>query len=227
MNIFECEYIFKFIPKLIPVIPITLEIWFFSVLGGTIVGALFFIIREKRIPVLSILVRMIISILRGVPPLTQLFVFYYGLPQMLKGIGIDINDWAPIVFVIAAYSLGQSATVMENLRAAFASVGKGQREAAYSIGMTTPMAYTSIILPQAMTVALPGFGNLCISSLKNTSIAFSVGVIELLARAQQLFGAYQHRMEGYVALAIIYYCLYLLIKQLFNIMEKKFSYEKY
>lgn len=227
MKIFEWKYIFIFLPKLLPMLPITLEIWICSVIGGLLVGSLFMLIREKKIPVLSQLVRIIISIVRGFPPLTQLFVFYYGLPKILELFGININDWDALIFVILAYSLGQGATVMENLRSAFASVGKGQREAAYSIGMTNSAAYFRIILPQAMVVALPNFSNLCISTLKNTSIAFSVGVVEIVARASQLSGLMQHKMESYIALAIIYYVLYLLIKTGFNYLEKKFSFDKY
>ncbi|MBQ8934729.1 MAG: amino acid ABC transporter permease [Lachnospiraceae bacterium] len=185
------------------------------------------IIREKEIPVLTQLVRAVVSIVRGVPPLTQLFVFYYGLPKVLEVFGININDWSPVFFVVAAYSLGQSATVMENLRSAFSSVGLGQREAAYSIGMTTSMAFIRIIIPQALTVALPNFSNLCVATLKNTSIAFSVGVIELVARANQLSGAMQHKLESYVSLAIIYYILYLAITTGFKYLEKKISFVKY
>lgn len=227
MKIFEWKYIFIFLPKLLPMLPITLLIWILSVVGALILGAGFMVIREKKIPALSQLVRVIMSIIRGFPPLTQLFVFYYGLPKLLSLVGIDVNDWAPLVFVVLAYALGQSATVMETFRSAFASVGKGQTEAAYSIGMTNRMAFFRVTLPQAMVVALPNFSNLCISTLKNTSIAFSVGVVEIVARANQLSGAMQHKMESYIALAIIYYVIYLFLKKGFNVLEKKFSFEKY
>ena len=214
MKIFEWKYILIFLPKLLPMLPITLLIWILSVVGALILGAGFMVIREKKIPVLSQLVRVIMSIIRGFPPLTQLFVFYYGLPKLLSLVGIDVNDWAPLVFVVLAYALGQS-------------VGKGQTEAAYSIGMTNRMAFFRVTLPQAMVVALPNFSNLCISTLKNTSIAFSVGVVEIVARANQLSGAMQHKMESYIALAIIYYVIYLFLKKGFNVLEKKFSFEKY
>lgn len=227
MKIFEWKYIFTFLPKLLPMLPVTLLIWILSVIGALVFGAIFMVIREKKIPILSQLVRVLISILRGFPPLTQLFVFYYGLPKLLGLIGIDVNDWEPIVFVVIAYALGQSATVMETFRAAFSSVGVGQKEAAYSIGMTNSRAFFRIILPQAMVVALPNFSNLCISTLKNTSIAFSVGVVEIVARANQLSGAMQHKMESYIALAIIYYLIYLLLKTIFDSLEKRFAFDKY
>ena len=214
---FEWKYVFKAMPRLLHFIPITLLIWASIILSGVFVGSLFAVIRTKHIPVLEQLVRVIISVVRGIPPLTQLFIFYFGMPALR----ID-GMW----FVILAYGLSNGAVISENLRAAFASVGKGQEDAAYSIGMTGTKAFFRIMIPQALVVALPSFGNLCVASLKNTSLAFSVGVIELMTTANQIGTFTMHRMESYVAVALVYYVLYLIIRSIFRLIEHKASYQK-
>ena len=222
---FDWSYVVYYLPRLLSFIPITLLVWALSIVSGLVLGVIFAIIREKRIPVLWQLVRVIMSIVRGIPPLTQLFIFYYGVPMVLSVFGVDCSDMNGIWFVILAYGISQAAAVSENIRASLASVGKGQLEAAYSIGMTGPAAYFRIIVPQALVVALPTFANLCIATLKSTSLAFSVGVVEIMTRAQQLAANTMHIMESYVSLALIYYVIYLILKFLFDVLERKISFE--
>ena len=223
---FEWKYVFKAMPRLLHFIPITLLIWATIILSGVFVGSLFAVIRTKHIPVLEQLVRVIISVVRGIPPLTQLFIFYFGLPALFLEIGIDITRIDGMWFVILAYGLSNGAIISENLRAAFVSVGKGQEDAAYSIGMTGTKTFFRIMIPQALIVALPSFGNLCVAALKNTSLAFSVGVIELMTTANQVATFTMHRMESYVAVALVYYVLYLCIRTIFRFIEHKASYQK-
>ncbi len=223
---FEWKYVIKAMPRLLHFIPITLEIWAAIIASSVLVGTLFAIIRTKHIPVLEQLVRVIISVVRGIPPLTQLFIFYFGLPALLLKVGVDITRIDGMWFVIMAYGLSNGAIISESLRAAFASVGKGQEDAGYSIGMSGTKVFLRIMIPQALVVALPSFGNLCVAALKNTSLAFAVGVIELMTTANQ-FGTYSlHRMESYVAVAIVYYSLYLVIRFVFNRIENRVAYQK-
>ncbi|HCA21958.1 MAG TPA: cysteine ABC transporter permease [Lachnospiraceae bacterium] len=223
---FEWKYVIKAMPRLLHFIPITLEIWAAIIASSVLVGTLFAVIRTKHIPVLEQLVRVIISVVRGIPPLTQLFIFYFGLPALLLKVGVDITRIDGMWFVIMAYGLSNGAVISESLRAAFASVGKGQEDAGYSIGMSGTKVFLRIMIPQALVVALPSFGNLCVAALKNTSLAFAVGVIELMTTANQ-FGTYSlHRMESYVAVAIVYYALYLVIRFVFNRIENRVAYQK-
>jgi L-cystine transport system permease protein len=225
MTPFDISYVWYYLPRLLPFIPVTLKVWILSILCGLILGVLFAIIRMKHIPILAQFVRVIMSIVRGVPPVTQLFLFYYGLPMLLAQVGIDLSDLDGIWFVVFAYGISQGVAVSENLRASFASVGKGQLEAAYSIGMTSPASYFRIMIPQALVVALPNFANLCMSTLKSTSLAFSVGVVELMTKASQMAATKQHLMESYISLAIVYYALYLVIKFVFDRVEHRIAFE--
>jgi L-cystine transport system permease protein len=160
--------------------------------------------------------------MRGTPVITQLFLTYFALPVALMELtGINITRVPGMFFVTLTYSVYFGASVAENLRGSMNAVGRGQFEAAYSLGMTEFTAFRRIIFPQMIVVALPNFSNIFIRELKNTSLAFSVGVIEMVSAARNLGSVYMHNFEAYAAIAIIYYVLYIMVLQIFNFIEKK------
>jgi L-cystine transport system permease protein len=201
-------------------LPVTLLVLFASVLSSLVVGSLFYVIRSKKIPVLSQFVRILMSYMRGTPIITQLFLTYFSLPILLKGINIDITRLPGIYFVVFTYAVYFGAGVSENLRSSLAAVGSGQFEASYALGMTEFAAFRRIIFPQMVAVALPNFANIFLRALKNTSLAFSVGVVEMMSMAQLLGGSHEHRLEAYISISIIYYALYLMAIRIFNMVEK-------
>jgi L-cystine transport system permease protein len=158
--------------------------------------------------------------MRGTPVITQLFLTYFAMPILLKNIGIDITRLPGIYFVVFTYAVYFGAGVSENLRSSLSSVGIGQAEAAYSLGMTEFTAFRRIIFPQMIMVALPNFANIFVRALKNTSLAFSVGVIEMMSMAQLLGSTKMHFTEAYISISIIYYVMYLIAIRIFNLLEK-------
>lgn len=223
MRTFESTYVWTYFKLIIAYIPSTLEILAGSLILALILGTIVAIIRLNKVPVLSQIVRVIISFVRGTPVITQLFLIYFGVPQILKTAGIDVSGIPGFVFVIITYGFNIGAAVAENLRAAFASIGKGQKEAAYTVGLSSFDAYRLIIIPQAMLVAIPNFSNIFVAALKNTSLAFSVGIVEMMSRARLLGGSSYHFLESYLAVAIIYYVMYLAISIAFKALEKYLS----
>jgi L-cystine transport system permease protein len=221
MQTFESKYVEKFFFKILNYIPATLEILILSLIMALLVGSVIALIRLRNIPVLSQVARVFLSYARGTPVLTQLFIIYYGVPQLLLQIGIDVSRVPGYVFVVITYGFNIGAAVAENLRAAFASVDNGQREAGCTIGMTGFQTFWHIILPQAMVVAIPNFSNIVVASLKNTSLAFSVGVIEMMSHAKRLGASTNHFMESYLAVAVIYYVMYLVLSFAFKQLEKR------
>jgi L-cystine transport system permease protein len=149
--------------------------------------------------------------MRGTPTIIQLFLVYYGLPVLLGAIGIDVSDVSEIVFVILAYGLGIGAFLAEIIRGAINSVDAGQKEAAYAVGMKTYQVFYRVILPQALIVAVPNFTNLLIAYLKETSLAFTLGVVDMVGRAFALGNLNYHYLEIYIGLTVIYYivCIFL------------------
>jgi L-cystine transport system permease protein len=199
----------------------TLLIVFFSILLGLVIGLLVALPRLYKIAVLERFSEIYISFFRGTPILIQLFLIYYGLPEILLMVHMDISKAPVLDFVILTYALNSGAFLSEAIRSAVLSVDRGQVEAAYSIGMTGFQAFTRVVMPQAIAIAIPVFANLVISNLKDTSLAFTLGVMDLTGKAQTLAQLTQHFMETYIALAFIYLAISLLLEKLFAMGEKR------
>lgn len=127
----------------------------------------------------------------------------------------------PLYAAIATYALSSAATIAEVIRAGVNSVDAGQAEAAYSIGLSSRQTFLRIILPQALYQALPNFGNLVIGYLKDTSLAFSIGVMDMSGRGQTLITLSNHALEVYISLSIIYYLTAVLLEYSFKWIEKR------
>jgi len=218
---FDIELIFTSIPQLLSYLHITIWILVASLLIGSTLGLFIALPRIYKVPVLSQLAAVYISFMRGTPILIQLFLVFYGVPALLQLIHIDVSRMAPLVFVIITYSLSTAASFSEMMRGAINSVDKGQTEAAYSVGMTGKQSFTRIVLPQALVVAFPNFGNLVIGSLKDTSLAFTIGVMDMMGRGDTIIAATAHAVEVYIALAIIYYLVAIILEKFFMKFEQK------
>ncbi|MED3932129.1 amino acid ABC transporter permease [Priestia megaterium] len=218
---FDIELIFTSIPQLLSYLHITIWILVASLVIGSTLGLFIALPRIYKVPVLSQIAAVYISFMRGTPILIQLFLVFYGIPALLQLIHIDVSRMAPLVFVIITYSLSTAASFSEMMRGAINSVDKGQTEAAYSIGMTGKQTFTRIVLPQALVVAFPNFGNLVIGSLKDTSLAFTIGVMDMMGRGDTIIAATAHAVEVYIALAIIYYLVAIILENFFVKSEQK------
>ncbi len=219
-KVIDLSLVWKFLPQLLPFIPKSLLMLLACVAASLVVGMMLGIIRIYKVPVLHQMATLIISFSRGTPILTQLFIFYYGLPEVLKFTGLDLSRMSGMFFVILTYGLNFGASTAENIRGAISSVGTGQFEAAYSIGMRPLVAFRRIIFPQALAVMIPNMSNTYLKALKNTSLAFSVGVVDLMSKGKILGQTTMHFFEAYLALAIIYYILYLICNRLFQTAER-------
>ncbi|MBO9600453.1 MAG: ABC transporter permease subunit, partial [Cohnella sp.] len=126
-----------------------------------------------------------------------------------------------LLFVIAAYGLHSAAYISEGIRAAVTAVDKGQVEAAYAVGMSGFQAFSRIVFPQALAISVPILANLVIATLKDTSLAFSLGVMELTGKSQTLFTVSRHMIESYLALALIYLGISMILERLFLLAERR------
>lgn len=167
-----------------------------------------------------------IHILRCTPSIVLLFIVFYGIPKfVLVVFGININFWPKIIFVIIALSLLYSAELAEIIRSALISVGREQYEAGLSVGLSPFKSLFRIVIPQAFVVAIPNFGNSLIALLKEGSLAYTIGLIDVMGSGNLIiarnYGAYA--LETYIALAIIYWSLTLIIENVFKILQKHFS----
>ncbi|NEW05087.1 amino acid ABC transporter permease [Paenibacillus sp. SYP-B3998] len=218
---FDITLVLDFLPKLLYYLPLTLLILVASLAIGFALGLLIALTRLYRIPVLSQISVVYVSFIRGTPILIQLFLVFYGLPMLLQIVQVDISRMDPIYFVIITYGLSIAAFKSENIRAAVNSVDRGQTEAAYAVGMTGTQSFLRIVVPQALLIAFPNFANSVIGFLKDTSLAFSIGVMDMMGRGQTLIAATAHTLEVYISLTIIYYITVLLFEKVFKVTEFK------
>lgn len=227
MKLFDFQQVLKNIPELLAYLPITLELALLSMAMGLLLGLLLAIIKIKQIPVLRQLSAVFVSIIRGTPVLVQLYIVYFGVPMFLKylnqqyGANLAVANIPGFVYAVMALGLNSSAFSSEMIRSALMSVGKGQIEAANAVGMTYGQALRRIILPEALTVALPTIGNSLISAIKGTSLAFTCAVVEMTAQGKIIGGRNYRNFEVYVSLAIIYWIVTVIIEQILKFTEKK------
>ena len=229
MKLFDFQQVLKNIPELLAYLPITLELALLSMAMGLLLGLLLAIIKMKQIPVLRQLSAVFVSIIRGTPVLVQLYIVYFGVPMFLKylnqqyGTNLAVANIPGFVYAVMALGLNSSAFSSEMIRSALMSVGKGQIEAANAVGMTYGQALRRIILPEALTVALPTIGNSLISAIKGTSLAFTCAVVEMTAQGKIIGGRNYRNFEVYVSLAIIYWIVTVIIEQILKFTEKKLA----
>ena len=167
-----------------------------------------------------------INVIRCTPSIVLLFIVYYGIPKLALGLfGLDLNFSSKIIYVIISLSLLYSATLSEVIRSAYLALGRAQYEAALSIGLTPWQAVRRVMLPQGIVIALPNLGNSLISLFKEGSLAFTIGLIDMMGAGNLIisrnYGAYS--LETYLALAAIYWALTLIIEQVFLRLEKHYS----
>lgn len=228
-DLFDIEQVFTNIPDILRYFPVTMELAIGSMVVSLILGLIMAIIKMKEIPVLKQIINVIISVIRGTPILVQLYVTYYGIPMILKyinyvnGTDYNVNGVPPILYAFVALAINEAAYNAEIIRASLQSVGTGQIEAASSLGMTYFQSLRRIILPEAVTVALPSLGNSFIGLIKGTSLAFTCAVVEMTAQGKIIAGRNFRYFEVYCSLAIIYWVITIVIEQVIKVVEKKMA----
>jgi L-cystine transport system permease protein len=218
---FELKYLLDFFPKLLPYLGITFYIVAMSIVLGLVFGLLVALPRLYNVPVLKRVSEVYVSFFRGTPILIQLFLIYYGLPEILKIFHLDVAKWPVLFFVILAYTLNAAAFTSENIRAAVNAVDRGQMEAAYAIGMNGYQAFTRIMIPQALAIGIPVFTNHVLGTLKDTSLAYTLGVMDITGKSTTLGTATLHFIEVYVDLSLIYLLVSMVLERLFLKLERR------
>lgn len=212
----------EYVPKIMTAFPVTLEIMGMSLLLSIVIGIVIAAGSLSRAKFPAAFCRGYISFMRGIPTLVLIFLIYLGLPQLMAGFGIYMNNVSTTAYIIVTLSLSSSANMAEMMRSSYIAVDKGQMEAAYSVGMTTGDALRRIVIPQAVGIAIPTLGNNIIMLFKSTSLAFTVGVLDILGKARAIsaasYGA--NRLNVYVATAFIFWATCALLERLFKIIEK-------
>jgi len=188
--------------------------FFFGLIGGTLV-AIALISPYKW---LKLLCQVYVDFFRGTPMLVQLFLIYFGLPGLLKGLGLDFSlDRLPAAII--ALSLNVAAYLAEIMRGGIQSVDKGQWEACSSLGMNAVQTMREVIFPQAFRRMIPSLANEFITLIKDTSLAAVIGFEELFRQGQLLVATTYKAFEIYIGVALVYLFLTTLSSYFFKWLE--------
>jgi polar amino acid transport system permease protein len=170
---------------------------------GVFLGVVSALMRMSKNPLLSGPANFYVWFFRGTPLLIQLLFWYNGVPQLFNNPDItrELTSFRVAIFALA---VNEGAYMTEIVRAGIESVEGGQMDAGKSLGMTYAMAMRRIILPQAFRVILPPTGNEFIAMLKNSSLAFAIGLVELSNAARSIYSVNYNVMELLVVASIWY-----------------------
>ncbi|MCC8978497.1 amino acid ABC transporter permease [Bradyrhizobium acaciae] len=195
--------------------------WWIAFAIGVVVG----IGRTVQNPFLRALARLYVEIFRNIPVLVQMFLWYFVLPELLP---TTMGDWIKQIpppwgtFLPALWCLGlyTAARIAEQVRAGIEALPRGQDEAAAALGLSGYLAYRHIILPQALRLIVPSLTSEVMGIYKNTSVALTIGVMELTAQARQISDATFQTFAAFGAATLIYLALALIAYQTMMLIDK-------
>ena len=196
----------------------TLILTCISVSLGTVLGALVALLRMSKYKILRFISSVYIEVIRGTPILLQLYIFYFVLPNVLPFLKLSQFMWVSI-----ALCVNSAAYVSEVIRSGIQAVDKGQTEAARCLGLSESQTMLRIILPQAVRNILPALGNEFIMMLKETSLASTFFLYDLMTVCNIIKGAEYLTLEPMTIVAIIYLCMTFPLSKLVGHLEKKMA----
>ncbi|WP_110598728.1 amino acid ABC transporter permease [Salinicola lusitanus] len=205
-----------FFPILLKGAVVTVQITLGALLLSTFLGLLLALMKRSPFAPISALASTFINVIRGLPIIVQLFYIYFVIPEL----GIDLSAFqASIIGLGIAYSAYQA----ENFRAGIEAIDSGQIEAAKSIGMKSALIMRRVVLPQAVRIALPPYGNTAVMILKDSSLASTITVAEMTRAGQLIAASTFQNTTVYTMVALMYLALSLPLIFGVNRLERFFS----
>jgi polar amino acid transport system permease protein len=198
----------------------SVEIFILTLVGGLILGVFVALGRMSKFAPLRWLLRFFISVMRGTPLMLQLFAVYFG-PYYIFGLstGTDYRFYATLI----AFILNYAAYFAEIYRSGIESMPRGQYEAASVLGYSRVQTFVKIIMPQVIKRILPAMTNEVITLVKDTSLAFTIGVAEMFTEARAIVSS-QGSMLAFVIAGVFYYVFNALVAFIMERCEKKLAY---
>jgi polar amino acid transport system permease protein len=206
----------EFLPILLTGVKLTVQVTAGSLAVATVLGLVWALMRVSGVRWLSNIARLIVNVIRGIPIIVQLFYIYFVLPDF----GITLSALqAAIIGLGIAYSAYQS----ENFRAGIEAIDHGQVEAAQSIGMGWALMMRRVILPQAVRIVLPPYGNTMIMMLKDSSQASTITVAELALQGKLIASATFQNSTVFTLVALLYLTMSIPLIVLVGWLERRFG----
>lgn len=191
------HYLYDYLPGFMQSAWLAFQIALVTIVLSWVVGLLLALAQRSRFRVIRVLTAVYIWVIRGTPSLIQIFIVYFGLPQL--GVKLD-----PFSAGILALAFGSGAYVAEVIRSGLSAIPKGQFDGAKALGLDQFRLYRLVILPQVIRIVVPSLTNEAINTLKNTSLLSTITVVELTMHTQTMIAATFRPFEFYMLAAVLY-----------------------
>lgn len=202
---------------MIKVLPVTLSLTVLSFIASLVLAIIIAVIDYFRVPIIRQICALYVSFFRGTPLIPQLFLLYFGIPTFVT----SLRSVPAFIVCMIGLTLNSAAYMKEVVRGSILSVSDGQKEAALAHGMTSAQTMFRIVLPQATRVAVPSLFNNLVDIVKGTSMAFTIGVIEITATANLRASVTFNYFEAYMVLMLLYWAIVLILERIEAIVEKR------
>ena len=202
---------------------VTVKVTVLSLLIALAIGLLSCLMGISKSKILSFLSKFYIWLIRGTPFIVQLFIIYFGIPQFIKAIGISNFKISAFAAATITLALNAGAYISEIFRGAINAVDKGQMEAARSLGLSKSKAMTKVVLPQAFRICIPSLCNQFIITLKDSSLASTISLKEIVFQGQQYAFSTYKMFATYIMIGIAYLIIISILSFLIKIIERRLN----
>lgn len=225
MLTFDFSYFLSVVPKIAEALPFTFFVILGSAVLGILAGILVAIVRIARIPVLFQICGAWLSFVRSMPFVLLLFLMYFTVPAFLRMGGIDTSVIPKVTYVLAAVVFGFAPVIAEVIRPAYFAIDKGQHEAALVFGLSPWQRIVHVIIPQMVPMLLPPMVNQVIEIVKDTSLMYMLGLMDIMGRANMMIHVNMGRgkLENYIAVALLYWAIVAFLEMVIHYLNKKNS----
>ena len=199
---------------------VTLQIFFLTLVGSLPLGVVVALARMSRVKPIAWIMKFYISVMRGTPLMLQMFFIYFA-PYYIFGIPLSMES--KFSATIVAFIINYAAYFAEIYRSGIQSIPRGQYEAAEVLGYSRFQTFMKIVLPQVIKRILPAMGNEIITLVKDTSLAFAIGVAEMFSTAKALVAS-QVSMLPFMFAAVFYWVFNFVVEVVLGRVEKKMGY---
>jgi glutamate/aspartate transport system permease protein len=203
----------------------TLATAFFAAIIAFSVGSLLGVMRTTSKRWMVMLGNAYVELFRNIPLLVQFFVWYFVIPGLIPSVKAWVISLDPTEhqFITAVVCLGlfTAARVSEQVRSGIQALPRGQRAAGYAIGLTEPQTYRFVLLPMAYRLVIPPLTSETMNLIKNTAVAYSIGLVELFFRTREMGEQTFKYFEAFAAATLVYVVIAMTANRVMAYVEKK------
>lgn len=216
------EVFLEVYPSLLKGLGVTIQVTVLSLLIAFVIGMISCMMGISSFRPVTWISKFYVWVVRGTPFIVQLFIIYFGIPQLIQSMGVEFRLTSFQAAVITL-SINAGAYMSEIFRGGIQAVPKGQMEAARSLGLSKGRAMIKVILPQALRICIPSLGNQFIITLKDTSLAATIALAEIVYMGKLYVGRTMQSFATYMIIGVMYLIIITILTQILSLIERRMN----